>query len=352
MLCACGSHDGYQLSGTIEGITDATIYLQQRIDKEYISVDSVSGTEGYFEFSGSVEIPDVYYLSVKGKQAKSMFFLENSEISLSVHADSLFNPEVKGSAVHDEFTEYNGQIEAIFKKTESLYPAYREASQAGDQDKMSGLAEQIETIYEEAEVFQAEFLDKNTSSYIAPYVVQSLHYGKEADEIEELLAKLDPILHASSLVGTMTRRVEVLKSVAIGKMAPDFTQHDPDGNPIQLSSLRGNYLLIDFWASWCGPCRRENPNIVSAWEKFHDKGFDILGVSLDNSRERWLKAIEDDKLTWTHVSDLKYWSNEAAALYGISSIPGSLLLDPQGIIIRKNLRGEDLHSALDELLSR
>jgi peroxiredoxin len=268
-----------------------------------------------------------------------------------VHADSLFYPRVNGSAVHDEYLKYNQNVESIYEKAQALYPAFREASQAGDSEKVAELEKEMEAIYEEAEKYQAEFLDENTSSYIAPYVLQSIHYGKEAEEIEKLLAKLDPVLQSSSLVGSMTRRVEVLKTVSVGKMAPDFSQDDINGNPVLLSSLRGNYVLIDFWASWCGPCRRENPNVVKAFEKYHEKGFDILGVSLDNSREKWLKAIEDDRLTWNHVSDLKYWSNEAAALYGISSIPSNLLLDPEGKIIAKNLRGEDLHARLAELLA-
>ena len=262
-----------------------------------------------------------------------MFFLENSAINLVVHEDSLFYPEVIGSVVHDEYKDFNEMVKAIYDRADPLKTAYREARQAKEMDKASVLVKQIDAIYDEAEEFQANFLEENTSSFIAPYVVQSLHYGKEADEIEGLHSKLDTSFQFSSLVGTMTRRVEILKSVAIGKIAPDFAQDDPDGNPIHLSSLRGSYQLIDFWASWCGPCRRENPNIVAAYKKFHDKGFDILGVSLDNSMERWLKAIEDDMLTWTHVSDLKYWSNEAAALNGISSIPSSLLLDPEGKII-------------------
>ncbi len=153
-----------------------------------------------------------------------------------------------------------------------------------------------------------------------------------------------------SWLGTLARRVELLKNVAVGMPAPEFIQNDPLGNPVSLSSFRGKYLLIDFWAAWCPPCRAENPKVVSAYQKYNDKGFEVLGVSLDKSRERWLKAVQDDGLAWTQVSDLKYWSNEAAALYGISSIPSNLLLDPDGVIIKKNLRGDDLHSALAALL--
>jgi peroxiredoxin len=351
IITACDSGKQYSLSGHIEGASDVSIYLQQRIDKAYVSIDSVTSPDGTFEFSGSVDIPDVYYISLTGGRGKAMVFLENSDISLQAHKDSMFKPQVSGSDVHDEYLDFQSRLEVVYDKYDALYKEYREASQVGDTAIASELKDQMDELYRSEGVIQMDYLDAHPGSYISPFIAQSLHYGKEVDEIEELLAKLDPSLSATTIVGNIKRRVEVLKAVAVGKMAPDFTQNDTEGNPVSLSSFRGKYLLVDFWASWCGPCRRENPHVVDAYREFHERGLEILGVSLDDSREEWLKAIEEDKLTWTNVSELSSWSNSAAGLYGINSIPSNLLLDPEGKIIAKNLRGENLHKELSKHLA-
>lgn len=351
LLTACSVKPDFTLSGTIDGLPSGeVVLLEQRIDKEYVKIDSAASAEGAFEFTGSVKLPDLYYVSVPGKRGRALIFLENSQIGFRAHADTLWKPVVTGSDVHDEYINFQESLNDIYVKARELYASYRDAEKSGDEETAKNLELKINAIYDEAEDFQKFYLDEHPASYIAPYIVQNLHYQKEAEEIEEMLAKLDPALMGSSLVGNVTRTVAKLKKVAIGMPAPEFTQNDSLGNPVSLSSFRGKYLLIDFWAAWCGPCRGENPNVVNAYNKYHERGFEILGISLDDARENWLKAVKDDGLTWTQISDLKGWSNEVADQYAIVSIPSNLLLDPDGVIIKKNLRGEDLHSALEELL--
>jgi peroxiredoxin len=166
-----------------------------------------------------------------------------------------------------------------------------------------------------------------------------------------MINSIDSIVAVIPQVISLKERVAVMKAVAVGQKAPDFTMNDVDGKPVALSSKIGSkLLLIDFWAAWCGPCRQENPNLVKVYTEFHKKGFDVFGVSLDRKKEDWLKAIGDDKLTWTHVSDLQYWSNAAARMYAVNSIPANFLLNETGTIIGRNLRGEALYNKVREVL--
>jgi peroxiredoxin len=173
----------------------------------------------------------------------------------------------------------------------------------------------------------------------------------EAVEIEAAINAMDTNVAKTPVAKDLLARAQVMKAVAVGQKAPDFTLNDVDGKPVALYSKVGaKLLLVDFWAAWCNPCRQENPNVVKVYKEFNKKGFDVFGVSLDREEEDWINAIADDKLTWTHVSDLQYWNNAAAKLYAVNAIPANFLLDENGTIIARNLRGEDLYNKVKEVL--
>ena len=195
-----------------------------------------------------------------------------------------------------------------------------------------------------------DFAKANAKSVVAPYLIMRNSWQFELPELEEMAGAMDTCLNGSQYMQAIKKRVDILKSVQVGQIAPEFEMNDSTGTAVKLSSLKGKILLLDFWASWCSPCRAENPNVVKAYEAYKTKGFDVLGCSFDQNREKWMKAVKDDHLAWNHVSDLRGWANAAGKLYGVNSIPANVLLDKDQKIIARNLHGEELMKKLEEIL--
>lgn len=342
---------GYVIDAEITGVPDSVrIYLQLVRDGELASIDSSLLFGSNVSFTGTLESPQMVYLKLGESRKIVNFFGENSDIQVKVNADSLEGTKVTGSKVHDEFLGFKAYMSSIDQRQQDLNVAYREASQNGDTQKMDELRAESENIYNDQLDLIYSFISEKKSSYMAPFVISRyLVYELDYLGLDSLLQQIDPSVHNSMDYIKLSQRVETLKNVAVGKTVTDFTLNDPSGNPVALSSFRGKILLIDFWASWCGPCRRENPNVVKLYNDFNDKGFEILGVSFDEDFNRWVGAIEDDQLTWPHVSDLQGWGSAAGKLYGINSIPATVLVDREGVIVAKNLRGDALREKLEEI---
>ena len=354
VLLSCsgpGTKDyNFSLNGTLEGDYAGKAYLYKRQSGEWVKLDSATVENNAFRFEGNLDLPELYYVSIEGQNRFASFFAEPSDIAMVATVEDFGNPEITGSASHDEYDAFNAEMSGF---EDQLGESWTRVKEARDADDAEGLAE-AEADYEEAEAMMQDFiLDyamEHNASVVGAYMVLRNSYYYDENDLEPVVEGFDPSIAASPYVESLGERVKVLKSVAVGMPAVNFTMDDPDGNPVELSSLYGSYLLVDFWASWCGPCRQENPNVVAAYQQYNPKGFDILGVSFDKDMGKWLEAVEADALTWHHVSDLQGWGNAAGKLYGINSIPANILLDPEGTIIAKNLRGEDLHVKLAELL--
>jgi peroxiredoxin len=353
IAASCTREPQYRITGTIDGADSEVVILQNRIPGAYDVIDSATLENGSFEMIGTVEYPQMVNLAIKDKRGGLRFFIENSDITIHGHADSLWLASVAGSLTQGEFDTYISAFDESNAGMSKIYDRYREAKMAGDVELAASIEAELEALDARQTEMKKEFIANNPSSYVSPTVLNDISYYLEADELESLLGKLDTSLNKVQSVVTLKERVVKLKAVSVGQKAPDFTLNDTEGNPVSLYSKLGGdtkLLLVDFWAAWCPPCRQENPNVVKVWNEYNKKGFDVLGVSLDRNREDWLKAIEDDKLTWTHISDLKYWECAPAKLYAVTGIPANFLIDGEGVMVGHNLRGAALKEKVKELL--
>ena len=335
-------------------------YISYRNGDNTIS-DSFTTRKRKFTYTGKIAEPTLATLRVryvKGegesrpKTEMVQVFLEEGKINLSVK-DSLKNHTVSRSAAHTEFKALQEQQKSYNDRLTLLYQDWSRYNKEKNKSELKKVEEQIDAVNAglKENVYHAYLKAKPNSPLALFALKQYAGWDIDGDKVDPLFLALPASVQQWPSAITLKEQIDIAKKTGVGKIAMDFTQNDTLGNPVSLSSFKGKYVLVDFWASWCGPCRVENPNVVKVFNQYKDKGFTVLGVSLDrpNAKEKWLKAIHDDNLTWTHVSDLKFWDNEVAKQYGIKAIPQNLLINPQGVIIAKNLRGEDLEAKLGEV---
>ena len=314
MASCSGEKKGYTVEGQIADVQEGMMYLKKAVGKEYVDVDSAAIVGGKFKCEGVAEEALAHGLTTKKDSRRPMvFFLDNDHMKVEMNESEKFF-KVTNSVANDIYFQNAGLVRTKGYSLDSLLAVHP------------------------------------ASPVSAYFLVTNFAYKYDYEGMKAVRAKFDSSLDGTSYIRQIEDMIARMEKVQIGSIAPDFTLPDVDGKPVSLSSFRGKYVLVDFWAAWCPDCRKENPNIVAAWEKFKDKNFAVLGVSLDRNKDQWTAAIEKDKLTWTHVSDLKYWNSDAAVLYCIRWVPTSFLLDPDGKILAIGLEGEALHNKLEELL--
>jgi peroxiredoxin len=347
--------DGYLIEGSIEGenIEGTELTLRKYADNNrMITVDSATVTQGKFTFNGGPSAsPELHYIFFGRGQENIPIIVENGEIEVSAQRDSLGFAKIGGTLQNDLFYEFLKGSRVLSRKASSMNQDMRTAQAKRDTVTMNSLREEYFELMEEARGYELDYVRDNPNAVISALIVYRIlsTKAKPVAEIKELYEALNAEVKASSTGVKIKETLDKEENTSIGSKAPNFSAPSPEGEELALHDVLGKVTIVDFWAAWCKPCRAENPNVVKVYNKYKDKGLSILGVSLDRNANDWKKAIEDDGLTWHHVSNVQYF-DEIAKLYNVDAIPATFILDENGIIVAKDLRGASLDQKIGELL--
>jgi len=348
-FAACkSSSDEALVKGQIKNMPDGDIYFIRSSNEEHI--DTIQVKDGKFEWKTKVQEPTVYMINFGANQQPAFVILESGETTISYVADSLNSIEIQGGKEQSLYNTFIKTCKPVFRSMDSL------GQLAVANEENVALLQELQTEFFKLDAIikekQMAFVKANNESVAATFVAVNYlneKMDKTAADAENMLNLLAPKARETFYGKRIAELLKQLKGTSVGQPAAEFTLNDPSGKAVSLSDYKGKVVLIDFWASWCGPCRGENPNVVAAYLRYKDKNFTVLGVSLDKNKADWLQAIQEDKLIWKHVSDLKFWETPMVQLYGFNGIPYNVLIDPQGIVIADNLRGSQLLDKLNEV---
>ncbi len=351
-------NSSFQLKGTLSDSKAETLYLEKLGSSKQVIIDSVILDEnGNFEFTNYTPKIGFYRIKTNDKNFAMLVLDSADKVTITGSVKDLGNTfKVEGSPETTIFIEYNNLSKSRDIKLDSLNKEFQLLMETNKMDskRMDSLSAIFETPYNsiinQSNILMVDKISKNTNMYSSIMAIQALDPDKYSDLYKSLDAGLSKKFPNDKNVIMFHEVVERMLSTNIGQFAPEISLPSPDGKEIALSSLKGKLVLIDFWASWCGPCRKEMPNVIKIYSKFKNKGFEIYGVSLDQDKEKWMEAITKDGINWPQVSDLKYWDNVAARIYNVQGIPYTVLIDKDGKIIAKNLRGQELEKKIAEVL--
>jgi peroxiredoxin/endonuclease YncB( thermonuclease family) len=368
--CNKAGKNEYIISGTVKGVADGkTVVLEKQDETGQLKpIDTVKIKDGKFTIKGSAKEPEIMLLQVEALQGKVPFILENGDIKVVVDKDSIQKTKLSGTFNNDVFSKFNVDVVKFQKTSQKKLTDFQNANmekmkaaqEAKDTITINKLMKEYQVIQKEGMDFYVKFAETNPKALISALIVDSMLNDPNVDlaRAKKIFANFSPELKKykpgksiQSKLDKIGKPVVVATSTEVGSVAPDFSAPNPEGKSISLKESLGKVTIIDFWASWCNPCRAENPNVVALYNEFHSKGLNIISVSLDKDASKWKEAIAKDKLTWNQVSNLKFWEEPIALTYGVKSIPATFLLDTNGTIVAKDLRGAELKAKVAALLA-
>ncbi len=366
--CNKAGQNEYIISGTVKGVADGkTVVLEKQDETGQLKpIDTVKIKDGKFTIKGSAKEPEIMLLQVEALQGKVPFILENGDIEVIVDKDSIQKSKLSGTFNNDVFSKFNVDVVKFQKDSQKKMMAFQNANmakmkaaqEAKDTVTINKLMKEYQVIQKAGMDFYVKFAESNPKALISALIVDSMLNDPSVDlaRAKKIFASFSPELKKYKPGKSIQTKLDkIAKPVAaaaeVGTIAPDFSAPNPDGKSISLKESLGKVTIIDFWASWCNPCRAENPNVVAIYNEFHAKGLNIISISLDKDANKWKEAIAKDKLTWNQVSNLKDFQDPIAITYGVNAIPSTYILDAKGTIIAKDLRGAELKAKISSLLA-
>ena len=348
----------FTITGNAAGVENGTMVILEKQDavKGLVALDSAKVANGKFAFKGTVAEPSIHFIQVAGVEGKVAFILEQGKIDFTIFKDSIAKSKIGGTQNNIDLHNFNNKAMQIQKKLQDFQQANNQKMQEAQASKneivINELMTQFNVLQDELITLTSSFPEKNPKSFLSVLLLDNMFNQPEVDieKIKTVYNSFDPALKNTKPGKDIQTKISNFKAITTGSMAPEFTGPTPDGKMLSLKESLGKITIIDFWASWCGPCRKENPSVVALYNEFHPKGLNIIGVSLDKDKTKWIEAIAKDGLTWSHVSNLKFWEDPIGQLYNIKSIPATFILDANGKIIARDLRGEELRAKVAELL--
>lgn len=341
---------GYIVTGTVEGAANGdTVYLQERVDRQFVKLDTAIINNNSFTFEGTQDSVVNRYITYKKGETQLIidFFLESGTINVALTSGA--GDAATGTANNDAYQEFRSQMSVISEKQNKLYESMADTTLTDVQREAK--TKEMNTLEEEMLANIKLGIKKNITNTVGIFLLGQYNYYLNYTDMEPLVEQIPANYQANETVVHIKEVIATAKATDVGKKFVDFEMLTPEGKPVKLSDYAGKekVVLVDFWASWCGPCRREMPNLIDLYKKYKSKGFEIVGVSLDQSGEAWKSSIKQLNLTWPQMSDLKYWNSEGAKLYAIRSIPHVVLIDKDGTIIARGLNGEELQARLEKM---